>query len=57
MQLILLRSFVFPDVRLISCSVPVMRRVLIPAVKNRFILTLIIRASYRESVLDPDDKR
>jgi len=45
-----------PHIALVSRATPKVLTAIFPAIKNRFVLALVIGAPQRESVLGPDDK-
>jgi hypothetical protein len=56
MEIILDRFVDEPDVALVAVTAPVMVSPFLPAIEDRFILPLIIRAAQCETVLGPDDE-
>ena len=56
-QIVLVQLVEEPDVALVPRAAPVVIRAVFPAVQNRLVLPLIIRATERECVLRPDHER
>ena len=54
MQIVDTRLVIEPDICLVSVAAPEVIGSLLPAVQDRFVLTLVIRSAQREGVLGPN---